>query len=56
VVRLRTIRELLIRGGGETQQQFDFLDEHPVIRPLSTYATGALYDQYKECNDEFAFL
>ena len=56
LLRLRTIRELLIRGGGETQQQFDFLDEHPVIRPLSTYAIGALYDQYKERNDEFESL
>ncbi len=56
LLRLRTIHELLIRGGGETQQQFDFLDEHPVIRPLSTYAIGALYDQYKERNDEFESL
>jgi hypothetical protein len=58
LLRLRTIRELLVRGGGEAQQQqqFDFLDEHPVIRPLSTYAIGALYDQYKERNDEFESL
>lgn len=35
--RLRTIRELLKRHG-DRQQQFEFIDEHPIIRPLSDYA------------------
>jgi len=36
VVRLRTIRELLKRGG-PIQQQFEFIDEHPIIRRMSDY-------------------
>jgi len=35
-VRLKTIRQLLQRGG-PVQQQFAFLDEHPIIRPLADY-------------------
>jgi hypothetical protein len=35
--RLRTIRELIKRQG-EKQQQFEFIDEHPIIRPLSDYS------------------
>lgn len=35
-VRLKTIRQLLHRGG-PVQQQFAFLDEHPIIRPLADY-------------------
>ena len=38
-VRLRTIRQLLQRDGPK-QEQFEFLDEHPIIRPMSDY--GAL--------------
>lgn len=34
--RLRTIRELLKRDAPE-QEAFEFLDEHPIIRPLSDY-------------------
>jgi len=34
--RLRTIRELLKRGG-DKQELFEFLDEHPIIRPLTDY-------------------
>lgn len=34
--RLRTIRTLLKRSAGE-QKTFDFLNEHPIIRPLSEY-------------------
>ena len=34
--RLRTIRELIKRQG-EKQQQFEFIDEHPIIRSLSDY-------------------
>jgi len=43
-VRLKTIRQLLQRGG-PVQQQFAFLDEHPIIRPLADYESivqGAL--------------
>jgi len=35
-VRLRTIRQLLQRDGPK-QEQFAFLDEHPIIRPMSDY-------------------
>jgi len=51
-LRLKTIRELLKRGGGETQQQFDFLSEHPVIRPLSDYSIDSLADFRKDRTDE----
>jgi transposase len=34
--RLRTIRELIKRQG-ERQEQFEFIDEHPIIRSLSDY-------------------
>jgi len=36
VVRLKTIRQLLQRGGPK-QEQFAFLDEHPIIRKMSDY-------------------
>jgi transposase len=35
--RLRTLRQLLKRDGPK-QETFAFLDEHPIIRPLSDYA------------------
>jgi transposase len=35
--RLKTIRELLVRRA-ERQQEFDFLQEHPLIRSLAEYA------------------
>ena len=38
--RLRTIRDLLKRDGGDQQEQFEFIQEHPIIRDLSDY--GAL--------------
>ena len=34
--RLKTIRQLLKRDAPE-QETFDFLEEHPIIRPLSDY-------------------
>ena len=34
--RLKTIRQLLKRDAPE-QETFDFLQEHPIIRPLSDY-------------------
>ena len=48
--RLRTIRQLLKRGARETQQQFDFLEEHPIIRPLSDYSLESLHQFRKERN------
>jgi len=38
---LRTIRQLLKRKGHE-QRQFEFLQEHPIIRPLSDYSLASL--------------
>jgi Mu transposase, C-terminal domain len=47
--RLRTIRELLKRAvAGGKQQQFDFLEEHPVIRPLSDYSLDSITQFRKE--------
>ena len=34
--RLRVIRELIKRKGNK-QEQFEFIDEHPIIRRLSDY-------------------
>jgi len=34
--RLRTIRELIKRGGSK-QEQLEFIDEHPIIRKMSDY-------------------
>ena len=50
--RLRTIRQLLKRGVAQQQQQFDFLQEHPVIRPLSDYSLASLTAFRKERSDE----
>ena len=36
VYRLRTIRELIKRQG-DRQDQFEFIQEHPIIRQLSDY-------------------
>ena len=45
--RLRTIRQLLQRHG-EEQRQFGFLEEHPIIRPLSDYSLTSLLQFRKE--------
>jgi hypothetical protein len=42
--RLRTIRELLKRQTSEKQEQFEFTQEHPVIRPLQDYALEKLFE------------
>ncbi len=47
VYRLRTIRQLLKRQGPE-QRQFDFLEEHPIIRPLSDYSLDSLLQFRRE--------
>ena len=50
--RLRTLRQLLKRGAGDEQQQFDFIEHHPVIRPLSDYSLESLRDFRKERDHE----
>ena len=50
--RLRTIRELLKRNATERQQQFEFLEEHPVIRPLSDYSLDSITQFRKERSHE----
>jgi transposase len=45
--RLRTIRQLLKRHGQE-QQQFGFIEEHPIIRPLSDYSLKSLLQFRRE--------
>ena len=45
--RLRTIRNLIQRQA-PAQQQLDFLDEHPVIRPLADYSLPSLLQFRKE--------
>jgi hypothetical protein len=42
--RLRTIRELLKRDDTECQRQFDFIEEHPIIRPLADYSLESLHE------------
>ena len=46
--RLRSIRNLLKRPAAEEQQQFDFIEEHPIIRPLSDYSLDSLNSFRKE--------
>jgi hypothetical protein len=42
-LRLRTIRQLLKTSSeAKPQKQFEFLEEHPVIRPLSDYSLESL--------------
>ena len=49
--RLRTIRQLLKRQA-DAQQQFDFVEEHPIIRPLSDYSLASLSQFRKERNPD----
>jgi len=49
--RLRTIRQLLTRQAVR-QQEFPFLEEHPVIRPLSDYSLDSLLQFRKDRSDE----
>jgi len=46
--RLRTIRQLLKRDATTTQQQFEFIEEHAIIRPLSDYTLDSLRQFRKE--------
>ena len=45
--RLRTVRKLLQRKG-QAQEQFEFLEEHPIIRPLSDYSLASLLQFRRE--------
>jgi len=45
--RLRVIRQLLVRHGQE-QRQFEFLESHPIIRPLSDYSLASLLQFRRE--------
>jgi transposase len=45
--RLRTIRQLLARQASR-QEEFDFIEEHPVIRPLSNYSLDSLLQFRRE--------
>ncbi|MFV1968191.1 MAG: IS21 family transposase [Pirellulaceae bacterium] len=46
--RLRTVRILLKRQVDQRQEQFSFLEEHPIIRPLSDYSLDSLRAFRKE--------
>jgi transposase len=45
--RLRTVRTLLHRQG-QAQEQFEFLESHPIIRPLSDYSLASLHQFRRE--------
>jgi hypothetical protein len=45
--RLRTIRQLLQRQA-DPQEQFGFIEEHPIIRPLSDYSLDSLHQFRRE--------
>jgi transposase len=45
--RLRTIRQLLKRQA-DPQEQFGFIEEHPIIRSLSDYSLASLHQFRKE--------
>lgn len=49
-VRLKSIRNLLKRKPEANQQQFDFIEEHPIIRPLEDYSMESLNAFRKERN------
>ena len=50
--RLRAVRQLLKRGIQQSQQQFDFLEHHPLIRPLNDYSLDSLQEFRKERDHE----
>lgn len=50
--RLRTIRKLLKKRSDAEQQQMDFIEEHPIIRPLSDYSVSSLVAFRKERHHE----
>ena len=50
--RLRAVRELLKRRAKQRQAQFDFIEHHPIIRPLSDYSVASLQGFRKERSHE----
>ena len=50
--RLKSIRNLLQRPAPEKQQQLPFIEEHPIIRPLSDYSVESLNTFRKERSHE----
>ena len=46
--RLRSIRSLLKRTTAKVQQSLPFIEEHPIIRPLSDYSLASLAEFRKE--------
>ena len=46
--RLRTIRKLIKKQADTVQLQMDFIEEHPIIRPLSDYSLSSLAAFRKE--------
>ncbi|MEZ6126792.1 MAG: hypothetical protein R3C49_27050 [Planctomycetaceae bacterium] len=50
--RLKTIRNLLKRPAPQEQLPLPFIDEHPLIRPLSDYSVDSLNAFRKERNQE----
>lgn len=46
--RLRSIRNLLGRRADTVQQDLPFIEEHPIIRPLSDYSLASLHEFRKE--------
>lgn len=49
-LRLKSIRNLLKRPMNQQQQSFAFIEEHPIIRPLSDYSAQSLNNFRKERN------
>ena len=46
--QLRTLRQLLKRNTSRKQEQFEFTQEHPVIRPLEDYSLESLSEFRRE--------
>jgi len=49
---LRTIRQLIRRSADQRQRQFEFIEHHPIIRPLSDYSLASLHQFRKERRHE----
>tara|TARA_R110002072_G_scaffold302999_1_gene490987 strand:+ start:7613 stop:8065 length:453 start_codon:yes stop_codon:yes gene_type:complete len=54
--RLKSIRNLLNRPASQKQQPLPFIEEPPIIRPLSDYSVESLNAFRKERNHERDFL
>jgi transposase len=50
--RLRTIRTLIKKGTQTEQLSMSFIEDHPIIRPLSDYSLSSLNKFWKESNNE----